>query len=200
MSAGAFLTGIAAALLFSVSAVSADSHGKKAKSDHSDGAAYASSFPFRSSACGIPSEGKVTAETLRGSANAFEHFAGSGSYAAAFFKSGSMSAGSGAEHHLTGSAGSSFAGSSFGSGSNPGHSGNSTPSAGKPSHGAAGQSNGNAANGNAAQGHSSSSATAKHLPQGSGPTPNPEPGTILLFATGVSGLLMARRRNSKKSE
>src|SRR5256885_5768712 len=166
MSAGAFLTGITAALLFSVSAVSADSHGKKAKSDHGDGAAYSSSFPFRSQACGIPSEGKVTAETLRGSSNAFESFVGGGSYAAAFFKSGSTSA-SAAEHHLVG-AGSSVGGSSFGGGSKPGQSEHSvTPSAGKSSNGkqgAAGQGNGHSASSSTGQGQST--ATAKRLAQG----------------------------------
>jgi PEP-CTERM motif len=188
MSTGRFVTGLAAALVVSVSVVSAasDDNSSKSRNGSHEVAASTYSATFPHGAMCASGSTRASRETL---SNPFASFNGAGAYAAYFFRAG-FNAGVSAASVSGSSRTASFV---------------SMPSS---NHGAA--SNGvkllpPAANKGitTALAHGTPAVgTGAELASGvdvASPSATPEPATLLLITTGIGGVFVARRRRNRTS-
>jgi len=195
MSTGPFLTGVAAAVVLSMAALSAapsDDH-KESKGRHGSqvaGSTYSAAFAS-GPACAAGGSARATSQVLHNNPFA-SALHGSSAYSAMFFSSG---AGGGV----------SLGGSKAGASSAGGASLVSMPSNGRPSNGTVGTvtlpSLGLSRAPMAAVASSSAvtaQAVASSAATSASPAATPEPATLILLTTGLGGFYAARRRRSRR--
>ena len=187
MSTGPFVTGLAAALVVSVSVVSAASDDNSSKSRHGShevaASTYSATFP-QGAMCASGST-RASRETL---SNPFASFNGAGAYAAYFFRAG-FNAGVSAASISGSSRRASFVSmpsSNHGAGSN----GVKLPPAANKGITTA------LAHGTPAVGTGAELASGVDV---ASPSATPEPATLLLITTGIGGVFVARRRRNRTS-
>jgi hypothetical protein len=188
MSTGPFVTGLAAALVVSVSVVSAASDDKTPKARHGSHEVAASTVYSSTFSHGAMCASGTTRASRQTLSNPFGSSSGAGSYAASFFRAGfnaGFSAGRGAAR------GSSLT-------SMP--SNNSRASRGSGVVTLPGQARQGGIATAIANGATPALGAPAQLASGDvSPSATPEPATLLLLTSGIGGFFVARRRRSGKS-
>jgi hypothetical protein len=187
MSTGPFVTGLAAALVVSVSVVSAASDDKTPKGRHGSQEVAASTVYSSTFSHGAMCASGTTRASRQTLSNPFGSFNGAGSYAANFFRAG-FNAGFNAGHTAA-SRGASLV---------------SMPSNGRSSRGSGvvtlpGVAQGGIATATAHGATPALGAPAALAGADVSPSATPEPATLLLLTTGIGGVFIARRRRSRTS-
>jgi hypothetical protein len=197
MSTGPYLTGVATAVVLSMTVAAAGASDEKAKGKHgshevASSTVYTATFPSHGPLCAASGSPRASNIALNG--NPFGGFHGSGAYSSFFF--GSSRLGGGASMYGGGSTGvsASRAGTPQNATQQRGNSGN-VQVVNAPARAITGVNQAAAATTSAV----ATTAVPPILPASSTPAATPEPGTLLLLATGMGGALVARRRRNRSS-